>query len=221
MKNSLLAIGILLLAAMTVYAQEEPKYEVGLNFTYVRVNSTGTRTIPDPRVLGSTLTFTIPGFSANGGSGSFAYNFNEHVSALAEIGGFHNGNISDIHIDNTWWSFLFGPRYTFKKRSSGVMPSVHALFGGTHRSASAFLAPRPVPNTTTLSPSARLETNDTGFSMALGGSLDIKVSEKVAIRPIQLDYYLVRLDSTQAGGFDNFNHNNLRYQAGVLFRWGK
>jgi Outer membrane protein beta-barrel domain len=223
MKKSLFATGFVLLAAMTVCAQEEPKVEVGFNYSFVRVNSTGTRTINDPRVPGRTVTFEIPAFSANGGIASFSYNFNEHWGAVAEVGGFHNGNISDIHIDNTWIPFLFGPRYSFKKRSSGVAPSVHALFGGTHRSASVFLPPIAVPaqnGTTTTYPGTRLEHDDTGFSMALGGSLDIKLNKTIAIRPIELDYYLVRLDSTVAGGFDNFNHNNLRYQAGIVFRFG-
>src|ERR1043165_2347256 len=123
MKNSLVAIGFLLLAAMSVRAQEQSKYEVTFNYSYVRVNSTGTRTINDPRRPGTTITFEIPGFSANGGTSSFSYNINEHIAAGAEFGGFHNGNISEIHIDNTWIPFLFGPRFSLKKRSSGVVPS--------------------------------------------------------------------------------------------------
>ncbi|MGH9826438.1 MAG: hypothetical protein ACREDR_24685, partial [Blastocatellia bacterium] len=207
--------------------QDYPTMEVGFTYTYVRVNSTGTRTIPDPRPVVSplitgtpqpTITFTIPSFSANGGTGSFAYNFTDRLAGVIELGGFHNGNISDFHIDNTWFTFMMGPRVSLIKRSHTVVPSLHLLLGGTHRSASVFLPPVTVAGEQL--GGERLSTSEFGFSMALGGALDIRVTKLIAIRPIELDYYLTRLGSTALGGFEDFNNHNLRYQAGVIFRIG-
>ena len=56
--------------------------------------------------------------------------------------------------------------------------------------------------------------NTTGFAMAVGGTLDIRLNHAVAFRPIQLDYFLTRVNNS-------FNQNNLRYGAGVIFTLGK
>jgi hypothetical protein len=61
---------------------------------------------------------------------------------------------------------------------------------------------------------AVLSANTTGFAMALGGTLDIRMSQWIALRPIQLDYFLTRVNNT-------YNQNNLRYGAGLIFTFGK
>ena len=209
------ALVFVVLAGVSANAQETPTVEVTATYTYVRINSTGVRSLTDPR-SGQVIVFTIPAFSANGGTGSVAYNFTDHIGAVAELGAFHNGNISDLHIDNTWFTFLFGPRFSLVPRSHSVVPSLHVLLGGVRTAASVFLPPL---NTTPPAGGVRLSTSWVGFSMGLGGSLDIKLNKTIGLRPIQLDYLFTRIGSTALGSFNDFNQNNLRYQAGVDFRF--
>jgi hypothetical protein len=52
--------------------------------------------------------------------------------------------------------------------------------------------------------------------MALGGGLDISLSHRIAIRPIEIDYMLSRYSNplTSTG-----NQNNFRYNAGIVFKF--
>ena len=54
------------------------------------------------------------------------------------------------------------------------------------------------------------------FTMALGGGLDISLSHRIAIRPIEIDYMLSRYSNplTSTG-----NQNNFRYNAGIVFKF--
>lgn len=62
--------------------------------------------------------------------------------------------------------------------------------------------------------------------MAAGGGLDIKLSHTITFRPIQLDYYLTRVeapDVTLPPGESTArarNQNNLRCAAGIEFTFG-
>ena len=54
--------------------------------------------------------------------------------------------------------------------------------------------------------------------MVAGRGLDIRVSKHVTFRPIEVDYYLTRLQNLRTDG-DN-NQNNIRYSGGVTFWFG-
>src|SRR5262245_29738457 len=112
MKKNLLALGVGLVFAFVAAAQDVPQMEAFLGYTYVRFNSAT----------------NIPSFSANGGSGQYAYNFNTWLSGVADLGAVHNGNIGGFNLDNTFASFMFGPRVSF--HYSSFRPYVNTLFGG-------------------------------------------------------------------------------------------
>jgi len=61
-----------------------------------------------------------------------------------------------------------------------------------------------------------LQPSNNGFSMAIGGGLDFQVADYLALRPVQLDYFLTRYEWKQIG---INNQSNLRYQGGVVFRF--
>jgi hypothetical protein len=152
---------------------------------------------------------------ANGGTASFQMNFIDHFAGVAELGAEHNGNIHNVHLDNTWTTYLFGPRVSITKRSSRIVPAFECLFGGVNVAAS--IKSPLLPDI----PGARLTAEQTAFAMAVGGTLDIRLNHRISIRPIQLDYLLTRLSSKPVlNGFETFNQNNLRYGAGVVFRFG-
>jgi hypothetical protein len=207
---SVLALGVLL--GLSVQAQEGPKAELFFGYSFVRYNSAQ----------------TIPAFTANGGIGTFAWNFSDHLGVEAQLGGVHNGNVNNLRFDTTAFQYLFGPRLS-RGRHKTIDPYIHILFGGQNASTSiaagSILVVNPLANASRLR-NGRYETSTNNFAMSTGGGLDIKVSNMFTVRPIQLDYYLTRLeaiDVTQPVGTTNpraRNQNNLQYAAGVSFNFG-
>jgi hypothetical protein len=67
----------------------------------------------------------------------------------------------------------------------------------------------------------RLTGGESAFAMTVGGALDIRLDQRISIRPIQVDYLLTRLGSkTALNGYETFSQNNLRYGAGIVFGLG-
>lgn len=192
--------GLSVLFAPGAFAQDEtPLTEVSLQYQMLRINSSR----------------EIPAFTANGGTGSFQINFMDHLAGVAELGAEHNGNIHNIQLDNSWLTYLFGPRVSVTKRSSRIVPAFECLFGGVNVAAST-KSPL-LPDVT----GERLTGGESAFAMAVGGTLDIRLNHRISIRPIQVDYLLTRLGSkTALNGYETFSQNNLRYGAGLVFSFG-
>ncbi len=96
------------------------------------------------------------------------------------------------------YNFLLGPQYSFKWK--GLRPYGHALFGKAR-------ARLRQPGST------QLEASSLGRAVAVGGGLDIQLSEKFLVRAFQADYL-----TTSA--FSGTQHN-LRLSTGLIFRFGK
>ena len=210
MKNTWSLIGLVFAAATVVSAQDYPRAETFFGYTYTRANSAT----------------NVPAFSANGGSGQVAVNFNKWVGFVMDIGAVHNGNISDVHLDSTITNYLFGPRISL--RYSRVRPYFNVLFGGVHAGTSIAVSAVPVaapvytPGVPTPVPgqpvTLRATASQTSFGMTTGGGLDIKINRHVSFRPIGLDYFMTRLQNFRSGQ-DN-NQHNLRYTTGFNFTFG-
>jgi opacity protein-like surface antigen len=207
MKRSLALTVLVLLSGILAFAQDVPKVETFVGYTYTRFNSAT----------------DVPAFSANGGSGQFAVNLNKYLGFVADVGAVHNGNISDVSLDSTITNFLFGPRVSL--RYSRFRPYVNVMFGGVYASSSipvsAIILPpgANLPGVTPGTPvSLRAGASQTAFAMAAGGGLDIRINEHVSFRPVGLDYFMTRLQNFRTAN-DN-NQNNLRYTVGVNFTFG-
>jgi opacity protein-like surface antigen len=59
--------------------------------------------------------------------------------------------------------------------------------------------------------------SNNAFDFLIGGGIDIPVTEKITIRPMQVEYLLTRFGNDFTKG--NNNQSNFRYQAGVQFRF--
>ena len=172
----------------------------------------------------------IGGFDMHGGSGQFIYNFNKWISAVADAGAVHKGNVGFINVENTTAFTLFGPRVSWRR--GRITPYGQVLFGVAYRLVSrpvtVVIGPNiptfPVVNPPDLFPvpgdvvTARLTANETAFAMTAGGGLDIRVSKHFSFRPVSVDYVLTRFPSLSTG--ENLNQNSIRASAGVLFTWG-
>lgn len=91
------------------------------------------------------------------------------------------------------YNFLGGVQLKDNARAAHVKPFAHALAGAAHARFGA----------------GGFSESETGFAAALGGGLDLRVSERVDVRAVQFDWNPTRLgDSTQ---------HNFRVGVGVVF----
>src|ERR1700760_1835358 len=89
-----IAVGIFFLVGVAAFAQDLPRTEVYLGYQFARINSA----------------INVPAFSANGGVGEISFNFNKVFSGVASFPAIHNGNINNLHVDQTLFGYMFGPR---------------------------------------------------------------------------------------------------------------
>ena len=64
----------------------------------------------------------------------------------------------------------------------------------------------------------RLLSIQNNFASAFGGGLDIAVTNHIAFKPIQVEWLTTQISNSAANV--NYVQNNLRYSAGVVFRFG-
>ncbi len=186
--GTLLAVGM---AANAQETAETPKWEIGANYTYTRVNPGG----------------ALDSYNSNGGSAYAEYNFNKVFGLVADLGGTHAGTDNGIALNNTTFEYLFGPR--FNLRHSRFNYYVQTLVGGERFSNG--LNPGSTSNPVT-------NASQNNFAAAIGGGVDIALTSHIAVKPIQVEYLLTQI--SPAGGSLNYVQNNLRYSAGVVFRFG-
>jgi hypothetical protein len=74
----------------------------------------------------------------------------------------------------------------------------------------------------------KIKSTQNAFAMEMGGGVDVQITKLIAIRPIQLDYLPTHFSPLNFSVADlSLNtkndvrwQNNLRYSAGVAFRFG-
>lgn len=100
------------LLAVSSYAQNTPKADVALGYSYLHLNGSN----------------SASGINTNGFSGSFAYNFTGLIGVVADFGVYH-GSVSGTGL--TASSYMFGPRLSFRSNKK-FTPFIQALLGGGH-----------------------------------------------------------------------------------------
>ena len=153
--------------------------------------------VPKVEVFGG---YSWAGGNFHGWTTSLTGNVTKSFGLVADISG-HYGSEMDgpILVNEDAHSFHFGPR--FSHRGTRLTPFAYALFGLTRFHERATIAGQ------------RLSDADTGFSSVLGGGLDVKVSDRVAIRAFQLDYF--------RPNFFGEAHNRGRLAFGLVLCFGK
>lgn len=133
-------------------------------------------------------------YNANGVSGEFAFNPNSHLSLIGELSGYalaRRGFNTTHQV-----SYLFGPRVNLR-RSARITPFVQVLLGRVWAEDGITFG------------------SVSAFGMTAGGGLDFKVSRRLAIRPMQVEYFLTKFPDG-----NNDRQNNFRFSTGVVFRFG-
>lgn len=133
----------------------------------------------------------------DGWNAAVDFNVNKNWGAVVDLSGYYGfqRNVGPYSwFDSKTHNFLFGPRYTF--RTKKVSPFIQAMIGIQH-----------------VNPEAAFMTQN-NFAMAFGGGFDVSVTDRISIRPAQLDYFTSRIVSQ---GFSD----NLRFSTGIVFKFGK
>lgn len=141
-------------------------------------------------------------FSMNGGSGWIAYNFKHGIALVGEVGSEHASEIDGTTAGLTMSSYLAGPRYS--RRLGFLAPFGQVLLGGAHAEGDLTFVRFGVAEPAN------------SFALTAGGGLDLRIARHWALRPAQLDYFLTRFSNGV-----NDHQNNLRFSAGVVFRFGE
>jgi opacity protein-like surface antigen len=194
-------LGIILLFGTMAFAQSDHKIEVTGNYSYIHVNPQNNNIIPT--------------LSLNGGGGSGAFYFSKNIGIVAEFEGYgsytHNINTGAglVSVSGNLFTYNVGPIVKF--RFSRFEPFVETMFGGAHSNFYGNLYNNCGGSCASTSPS------NNAFDFIIGGGVDLPVSSKVAIRPLEFDYLLTRFGNAFTGG--NNNQSNFRYQAGLQLRF--
>jgi hypothetical protein len=209
-KAILAGAGIVLLT-LAAGAQEFPRAEVGIDYSFARYAPSAAYT---------------KGHSLNGGGGSLVYNLSSYLGLKADLQGYGSNTTSFVippnilfpggasgRVQGNLFTYLFGPEV--KVRAHNFQPFGHILFGAAHSNVygNAFKQIcQPIAGACSFT---KAPTSD-AFAMTFGGGVDIPLNNHISIRPGEFDYLLTRFSNA----FTNGNQNNFRYSAGVNFGFG-
>lgn len=135
----------------------------------------------------------------HGWNTSVTGNVTKRLGIVADFSGHYGSELGLVRVNQHAHSFLFGPRLAF--RGKKLTPFIYGLFGTTRFAESAVINGQ------------RLSAVSTGFSLAVGGGLDVKVNDRIAIRAFQLDYFRPIVNDEP--------NNRGRLAFGVVLRLGK
>jgi hypothetical protein len=127
----------------------------------------------------------------HGWMAAYEHNVQKNLGIVADFGG-HYKTVLGLKVNT--FEYTFGPRYNYRIDKAAFF--AHALYGGLRLSGSA------------VSPSE----ND--FMMLYGGGFDVKASETVDIRVVQVDWAITH-------GSGGWEHDAVRFGFGAVFKVGR
>jgi opacity protein-like surface antigen len=113
----------------------------------------------------------------------------------------------DIRTRIRVFNVLGGPQYKFRD-GGRALPFVRAMAGVAHTRSTIRVRSINVAST----------TSSTDFALALGGGLDVPVSDHFDLRVFQADYNPVFLSRGNELGFGKSRADNVRFSFGVVFK---
>ncbi len=190
------ALGMLLAMSFPAYAQKTaPKFELAGTYAYLRTNINGPGGYSE-------------GLQTNGGTGSLTFNVSNSWGIVAEVGGYNSSTISSAGgKDISFASYLFGPRYSFRKWDT-ITPYIRTLLGGVKGNNAL--------NVGANGQFGQFRADQNAFAWTLGGGMDAKVTNYLAVRVFQAEYFMTKWND----GATN-KQNNFRIETGLVFRFGK
>jgi len=223
MRRLLVLVGLLVLTAGAALAQGEfPKVETSPAFMFIRNNPNLSNQFVIQNPIAGQPPVNITGandFNCAGGGGTIAYNLTSLIGIAADMGGckyFGTTVAAGNKISGSQFTYLFGPRLTFRN-SSPFRPFFELNFGGDRLSVTCQNSATACVNATggnTYSKNA--------FAMTVGGGFDIQLTKKISLRPVQAEYLYTRFGNQCALSVcnNNNNQNSFRLKSGIVVAWG-
>ena len=208
MRKLLLLTALILACAATSLAQSTDDYkrvEFYGGYSHARVD-TGVDDQDLQDLIGNTRGF-------NGFDTSITGNLSRYFGLKGDFTAhFKNDSFTDgtdtVNTKERIYNVLGGVQVKDNAEGARFKPFAHALAGIAHQTA-RFTAPLTADN---------FELKDTSFALKLGGGLDIRVSPKVDLRLIEVDYNPIFLgDQTFQGvTFQGQTQHNFTFGAGIV-----
>ena len=157
----------------------------------------------------------------HGGSTSIAYNFTSYFGLVADFGGYDNSKVTlfsptasnTFDSDGTAYTYLFGPRFSYRHYER-VTPFVQALIGGATATSVTIAGCTGDPNCNPLA-------SENSVAAAVGAGLDITLTHHIALRLIDADFLLTNFRNPFAvSQNDQSWQKNVRLSSGLVFRFG-
>lgn len=159
--------------------------------------------------------------SFNGFEAAGVYNFSRYVGAKVDVSGTYRNNTQTLaftsgttnatftsEVKRSAYNVLGGVQVKDNSSEGRLKPFAHGLVGLGHQRINL----KNVSCTGVAAcPSFINSSSDNGFSGAFGGGLDVKVSDRVDIRAVQVDYNPVWFG-------DGATQHNVRFGVGVVFK---
>lgn len=194
MRKIVLFTGLLVFffCAGSAMAQDVPWAELEVGYSLLHFNANNS-------IVGSGGSSSTGTTSANfnGASGSIAGNVNHWLGIVGDFGTY---SINQSNATGNVLTYVFGPRISYN-HGGRFIPFGQALGGG----ARVRVTPRGF---------TAVEINT--WAVALGGGLDVKVSDHFGVRLAQVEYFMTKISD----GVNN-RQNNVRFSAGLIIRFGK
>jgi len=213
--RSSIMLGVVLLFGTAAFAQDYPRVEVPMEYSYMRFNPENSN--------------IVSGFSLNGGGGGVTVYANHFLGITGEFNGYQSLTRTytfpatanspcpagcTFKTSGDLFTYNVGP--VLKYRAEHFEPFVETLFGGAHSNAyhNLFAACQPLPGSPC---GGKSNPSNNAWDFVIGGGIDIPLTKNIAIRPAQFDFVLTRFGNAFTGG--NTNQSNFRYNGGVVIRF--
>jgi opacity protein-like surface antigen len=221
MNRLLLVLAMLLALPILTQAQELPRQEIFGGYSYMRLDAGNAGGDQDLNGFNTSYTYNFNSFL--GMTAEFSGAFANNVAVTSTMGTMSTTTIQDI---NNYF-VLFGPKFTFRGNER-VTPFAHVLLGVVTQDF------QTASNGTTMT-STTLQ-NNTQFAMAVGGGIDLNLTERLSVRGAQVDYVMTRLPGNGVATVGSMGtgmgmgtsltsgstvQNNLRASAGIVLKLGE
>lgn len=125
------------------------------------------------------------------------------LRVVGDFSGYYGPTTSTSTSRTHQYMYLAGPEVSLPMR---ISPFAHVLVGATHQLIGFGTFPLDAAGHNSV-----FATDNTGFTSAIGGGVDLQVVPLVWVRPVQFDYVMTRLGGS--------TRNQPRVSAGIIFRF--